>query len=509
MNVLQRISRPALLAALVALCAVLAAGGCSPFAPAPRDAAPASLPGGYVLYDEWPRDAAPSADRWWTQLGGQELDGLMRKALSDDFSIRQAWAKLSQARAEAVQAGASLTPSLSASGDAAHTRSWSKERQGKETFSLGEQFELGLSASYELDLWGRVRATAEAGNLDAAASRQDLETAAATVAESVAKAWIDLLATRAQLTLLHAQVATNKDILRVQELLLLSTQASALDILEQQENLASVEAQRPDLVTAERTLLNQLAILTGRAPGTLEIPLGGMLPDLSAPPATGLPADMLAKRPDVRSTGLSLRAADWQIAAARADRLPAITLTGSGSYSGTGLSTVFDAWALKLAAGLVMPILDGGNRAAEVDRLRAVAEERLAAYEQTVLTAVREVEDALATEQGQRSLLAALATQLGLARKAEAEARRRYLNGVDDTFLPYLTAITAVQSLEMSMIQERADLLKNRVALYVALGGGWTSDLTPGGLPSQDPASPANTPVNNDPDTIDMTRSAS
>jgi len=492
MHALQRIIVIALVAAVMA--------GCAPFTPDPRNAAPESLPSRFDLYDDWPEDAALAPDRWWTQLGGSDLDALVRQALGGDFSVRQAWARLKQARAVAVQAGADLTPSLSATGDAGHTRAWSQDKQGVETFTLGENFELGLSASYELDLWGRLRATAEAGNLDAASSRQDLETAAASVAESVAGAWIDLVSTRAQLNLVRSRIKTNRDILRVQELLLLSSQASALDILEQQQNLASVEAQAPDLVTSERILLNQLAILAGRAPGALEAPAGDSLPDLPQAPSTGLPADLLAKRPDVRAAGLSLRAADWEIAAARADRLPAITLTGGGAYSGTGYETVFDAWALNLAAGLVMPILDGGNRAAEVDRVRAVAEERLAAYEQTVLTAVQEVEDALATEQGQRDLLNALTAQLDMARKAEAEARRRYLNGVDESCLAYLGAVTAVQSLELSLVQEKAELLKNRVALYIALGGDWTSDLTPDGLAPEGLA---------DSDTTEATRNAS
>lgn len=465
---------------LPALLALLA--GCAPFAPGPRDPAPDGLPSRYSLYDEWSREyPADTAGRWWTRFGSRDLDTLMERALADDFSVRQAWARLNQALAEARQAGASLTPSLSASGQAGHTRAWSESPLGVETFTLGEQYELGLSASYELDLWGRVRATAEAGTLDAASSRQDLETAAATVAESVAEAWADLVAARRQMRLVREQIKTNKDILRVQELLLATSGATALDVLQQREAVAAAEALLPDLATSERTLLNQLALLTGRAPGDLPPLTDRDFPELPAPPAPGLPADLLAARPDVRAAGLTLRAADWEIAAARADRLPALTLTGSGAYSGDGLETLFDAWTLNLAGSLLMPILDGGQRAAEVDRLRAVAEERLAAYEETVLTAVKEVEDALATELGQRELIAALEHQLDAARRARDEARRRYLGGVDD-FLPLLNAMTTVQGIERTLVQERATLFKNRVALYVALGGDWTADLTPGGL---------------------------
>ncbi len=466
-----------------------AAAGCAPFAPGPRDLAPQGLPLGYSLYEDWAVNAsAPATDRWWAQLGGGELDALMRRALSGDFSVRQAWAQLKQARAVARQAGAGLTPSLSATGSAAHTRAWSQAK-GEETFTLSEDFDLGLSASYELDLWGRVRAQAQAGGLDAAASRQDLEAAAASVAESVAAAWIDLLSTREQMRLVRSQIRTTQDVLRTQVLLFAASGATALSVLEQRESLAAVQAKLPGLATQERTLLNQLAVLTGQAPGTLgEVP-GDTLPELPAAPPAGLPADLLAKRPDVRGAGLSLRAADWEIAAARADRLPALTLSGSGAYSGARLEDVFDAWVLKLASSLALPLLDGGQRAAEVDRVRAVAEERLAAYEQTVFTAVREVEDALATEKGQRDLLAALAVQLAAARSAEAEARRRYLGGADESVLSYLQARSTVQGLELTLIQEKAGLLKNRVALYVALGGDWTGALTPEGLADPDSTS--------------------
>lgn len=474
MRIIQTMKN-AISACILAL-AVLAAG-CAPFAPGPRDPAPGSLPQAYTLYDAWNGDAAPAPCGWWTDFNNAELDALVQDALSGDFSVRIAWARLNQAVAAARKAGAGLTPSLSATGGAAHTRAWSESPLGIETFNLSEKYDLGLSASYELDLWGRVRATAESGTLDALASRQDLETAAATLAANVAKAWTNLMATREEIRVVRAQIKTNEDILRVQTLLYAASGATALDVLEQRESVASAKALLPDLQTRERTLLNQLALLCGRSPGGLPSLTGDSLPPLPPTPATGLPADLLAARPDVRAAGLNLRSADWQIAAARADRLPSITLTGTGSYSGDGYSTIFDAWTLNLASSFTAPLLDGGFRAAEVERLRALADERLATYEQTVLTAVKEVEDALATELGQRDRLAALQSQLRAAHKALAEARSRYLGGVDATYLSMLRALTSVQSLERTLVQERTELVTNRIDLHVALGGAWTSRL--------------------------------
>jgi len=460
----------------------LLAGGCAPFAPGNRDAAPQTLPAHYSLYS--PQGEA--CGQWWQRFNSPQLDTLVDKALADGFTLRQYWAKLEQAQAVARKSGAALMPSLNATGDAGHTRSWSKTpTAGADTLSLSDSFGLGLAASYELDLWGRLRATAHSGILDAQGSREDLNTAAITVAGEVSEAWLDLLSTRQQIRLVHSQIATNEQILNVQNLLFSASQASALDVLQQREALAATRSLLPTLHVQVRTLLNKLAVLTGQAPGTLHLDGDGGLPMLPAFPETGLPADLLAARPDIRSAGLSLSSADWLVAAARADRLPNLTLSASGQYTGSTLASLFDAWSLNLASSLVFPLLDGGTRAAEVDRTRALADERLAAYEETVFTAIQEVEDALSTEAGQQEYLQALNTQLAAARQALGEARRRYLNGVDD-YLSMLNALTGVQQLERTLVQEQADLLKNRIALYRALGGDWTDRLTPPGISTND-----------------------
>ncbi|BBD07108.1 efflux transporter outer membrane subunit [Desulfovibrio ferrophilus] len=457
---------------------VILAVGCAPFAPEKRDTLSAALPAHYSLYS--PLGEAPG--QWWEQFNSAQLNMLVDKALSRGFTLRQYWAQLEQSRALARQAGAALTPSLNATGDTGHTRSWTETpSSGADSLTLSDSYGLGLAASYELDLWGRLRATAQSGLLDAQASREDLNTAAITVAGEVSEAWLDLLATREQVRLVRNQVATNEQILSVQQLLFAASQASALDILQQQQTLAATKALLPPLKTQERTTLNELAILTGQMPGSLQLPQSSALPDLPTPPKTGFPADLLASRPDIRSAGLALESADWQIATARADRLPDLTLSASADYGGNTLENLFDAWSLNLASSLVFPLLDGGTRAAEVDRTRALAQERLAAYEETVFTAIQEVEDALVTESGQQDYLLALGKQLTAARLAKEEAHRRYLNGVDD-YLSMLNALTTVQTLERTLIQEKTDLLKNRITLYRALGTDWADKLTPTGL---------------------------
>lgn len=471
-----------LLLLLICALALPLLAGCAPFAPEPRDGIADVLPKQYSLYS--PQAESPA--KWWMNFDSPQLDALVDKALADGFTLRQYWARLEQARALARKSGAELTPSLNATGDAGHTRSWTKTpTSGMDSLTLADSTGLGLAASYELDLWGRLRATAQSGILDAQTSREDLNTAATTVAGEVGNAWLDLLSTREQIRLVRTQIATNEQILNVQNLLFAASQASALDVLQQRATLAATRALLPLLRTQEQTLLNELALLTGQAPGTLQLDDDSDLPRLPKLPETGLPADLLAARPDIRSAGLALASADWLVAAARADRLPNLTLNASGQYAGSTLESVFDAWSLNLASSLVFPLLDGGSRAAEVDRTRALAEERLAAYEETVFTAVQEVENALAGEFGQRDYLLALETQLATARQTLNEARRRYLNGVDD-YLSMLSALTGVQELERTLVKEQATLLKNRIALYRALGGDWADTLTPQGLTTND-----------------------
>jgi outer membrane protein TolC len=189
-------------------------------------------------------------------------------------------------------------------------------------------------------------------------------------------------------------------------------------------------------------------------------------------PALGLPVDLLANRPDVRAAGRRLKAAQYQVAAARANRLPTLRFSAGARYGTSELDLLFDTWLINLAADLTAPILDGGRRAAEVDRTRAQEDERLWGYRQSVITAVKEVEDALARESRQREHIDGLESVMAAARQGLEEAIQRYRRGLSD-YLPVLTQLIAVQDLERNLIQQREALVRYRIALHRALGGGW------------------------------------
>jgi outer membrane protein TolC len=200
------------------------------------------------------------------------------------------------------------------------------------------------------------------------------------------------------------------------------------------------------------------------------------LPHLFPLPSAGIPAQLLENRPDIRAAQLRLESAGWSVAAAQAARLPSITFSARSVFNSRHLDYLLDNWFLSLASNLTAPLFDGNLRAAEVDRLKAVRDENLTAYKQAVLTAIRQVEDALVTENRQMEHIEKLKQVIDTARKALEQATVRYQNGLND-YLPVLTQILTVQNLERNLIDQQTILLANRVDLFRALGGTWTTEL--------------------------------
>lgn len=445
---------------------------CNAFTPVVMPDAAGEVPEAFALYGESPDLSSP----WWASMDSPELSRLIEAALSGNFSLKEAFARLQQARSLAVQAGAARYPDLgvTASADVARRRS--------ETTSGGSEGEavylLGLASNYELDLWGRVRSQQEAALLAANASEADLQTAGVTVAAEVTDRWVRIISQRLQKQLLEKQLENNLIFLGLIELRFRKAMVSALDVYQQKQVVENVRATIPLVEAESQLLMHELAVLLGRPP---RVDLGLMqmeMPVVGALPAIGLPADLLANRPDVRAAGMRLTAADWQVATARANRLPALQFAAGAQYGRSDLDLLFDTWLLSLAANLTAPIFDGGRRAAEVDRTRAVADESLQIYRRTVLAAIKEVEDALESEIRQREHINGLQAVKEAAQKGLTEAIGRYRNGLSD-YLPVLTQLLAVQDLERNLINQQAALVLFRIGLHRALGGGWLTGAGP------------------------------
>jgi len=438
---------------------------CAIFAPDERTNLTTDLPEQFSLYSE----TVDTTNRWWENFQSLELNALVDEALTNSPTLQQAWARLAQAEAIAVQAGAAHYPSLGYNAKAEGTRN-------SATDTTVENYSVGLAAAYEVDLWGRIKSQTEAAALDRDASRELLNTAAITLSSQVTLRWTGIVAQRLQTELIHRQLKSNQTSLELIELRFRKSLSTALDVYQQRQAVAGTESRIPLAELREKLLLNELTALLGRADfQSLEIP-DEQLPRLGTLPNIGIPSDILANRPDVRQAGLRLQSADWTVSAARADRLPAIRLTASGGYANAEISDIFDDWIANLAASLTGPIFDGGRRKAEVERARAAVDERLAAYRETVINAIKEVEDALVSEQKQRDYIAALDERLEAATRSYEEAVNRYRNGLVE-YTTVLVQLTPLQTLERDRVEAQFNLIRYRIDLYRALGGSWPGEL--------------------------------
>ena len=445
---------------------LLLLGGCSPFSAQIQPTELTELPQSYSVDGE----SSTTPDRWWQSFAAADLDRLIEEALTDNLSLRQAWTRLEQARSLSRQSESSrqLDLNLTAGHSSSRTRT-----SGNTTGS--EDSTLGLSSSFELDLWGRVAAEVESQQKEEQATREDLNTAAISLTAEVTDCWLQLLTQVQQQQLLAEQLETAQSYLDLIDLRFRKAQATALDMLQQKESIAALQTRLPVLQRAEQLLRNELSVLLGNNPQqSLEL-TSYELPQLQPLPELGVPAELLEQRPDIRATGLRLQAANWNLSIAKADRLPALKLTASATTSGD-FGDLFDNWLLNLANNLTAPLFDGGKRSAEVERQQAIIGERLASYQETVLTAIREVEDALISEQKLQEEGIALQHQFSLATQALSTAKNRYLKGLS-TYLPVLTELQNVEQLQQELLNQKLDLLTNRVVLHRALGGNWTEQL--------------------------------
>jgi len=299
-----------------------------------------------------------------------------------------------------------------------------------------------------------------------------VKTTALALAAEVATSWFSLVEQRGQLALLDQQVENNARVLDLITLRFRRGQVGAADVLRQRQLLERNRGERAQVEELLELREHQLAVLLGAAPGHESFEAQAQLPEVSALPETGLPSALLERRPDVQRAFARVLAADRRAAAALADRYPRLELSYVLRMSAADLGDVMDTWLASFTANVVGPLFDAGLRDSEVDRNRALLSERIHDYGQVVLTALREVEDALAQQRHRRELLSALQAQLTLSEQTLNRVRDRYLKGTVG-YLDVLSATLTQQGLERDQLRARAELLGLRIALHRALAGGF------------------------------------
>lgn len=418
-------------------------------------------------------DAAPFAasgaaaleQRWWTAFGDADLDARMERALSDNLSLRAAWRRVEEARALVRFTDSARGPRLD--GVATGALFDGSESQDSSRVSLG------LEASWELDLFGRIDALVEADALLAAATEADYRAIAVGLSADVALTWYQLAEAREQRALVESQLDANESVLALLEARFGIGESDSADVLRQRQ---LVEATREQLVVIDarvEVLEHRLAILEGRAPQEV-VELAPALPTLPDLPSTGLPSELLERRPDVRAAFLRLEAADAEVSAAVRDTYPRIDLSAGIATIATRPSGLFEDWLADLTASLVAPLYDSGRRRAEVDRAVAARRRLLAEYGDRVLVAFAEVEDALAQERLQVRRIASLEQQVTLAEGTYRQLRTQYLGGAAE-YIDVLIALRELQGLRRDRLAARLDRVALRIALHRALAGGFAT----------------------------------
>jgi NodT family efflux transporter outer membrane factor (OMF) lipoprotein len=400
---------------------------------------------------------------WWTVFNDDRLNELVDSALQSNFSLQTAWQRLQASQAVLDRESASLFPMLDASGSAEINN-----RQSE--FQQSQRFRVGLYSEYELDLWGRIRANIDAQSFRAEASFTDYQAAAVSLSAEVARTYFQLIEARNQLELAKKQVETNEKVLQLLKVRFSSGQIRSVDILRQ---VQLVEATREQQIFAEsrlQVLEHALAVLLGKAPQFNIQFVESNLPELPPIPETGVPAELIERRPDVKSSFNLLQAADRDLAAAISNKYPRLSISATVSTGAYDIQDLFTDWGRGIAGDLLAPLFRGNELRAEVDRAEAIKQQRLYEYGDAVLTAFREVEDALVQEKQQQKSIESLERQVELAEQTNEQLRSEYLNGMSN-YLDVLTALDEQQQLRRDLLSSKLELIEYRIALYRALAG--------------------------------------
>lgn len=432
---------------------------------------------GVVVPQHWSSaaDAARVQQGWLEDFDDPTLGKLVGEAVATNYDLRSASARMQQARARARIVGAQLLPQVDVGVGASRADLSGSDGAG----ATVDRFDARVNASWEIDLWGRLANEKRAAARDADAAGADYRAARLSLAATVAQAWFDAVEAELQVKLAQDTVRNFRDNLEIVHEGFRAGLNSALDVRLERANLAGAEAEREASLIVRDRSVRSMEVLLGRYPSG-ELAVATDLPVIETEVPAGLPAEILVRRPDVRSVALRLEASDERFSAARKNRLPGIALTATGGVSSGELGNLldFDAIIWSLAADLAAPVFQGGRLQAERDLARAENEEVLADYAQVVLVAFREVETALTAERILASQEAALEVAARESVEAEALALERYRAGLVD-IITWLEARRRAFNARSSLLAVSNSRLQNRIALYLALGGGFDAQAAP------------------------------
>jgi outer membrane protein, multidrug efflux system len=482
---------PGLVGALGALMTLSAlAGGCTagPDFQRPETDVPA----------QWSQGTQPAAEvsqaaadeklaRWWTVFGDPTLSSLAQRVAAANLDLMLAAARIRQARAAAAAAGADLGPTLDASGS--YRRSHSSTAAGGQTSSVtSDQYQAVFDAGWEIDIFGGRRRGLEAARADLQAAEESHRDVLVSLMAETARGYIQLRGYQQQIAITRKNLAAQEHSARLTRERFQGGFVSGLDVANAEAQAATTAARMPLLESSARQTIYSLSILVGRPPAALEAELSpsGDIP--GAPPEVplGLPSDLLRRRPDIRQAEARIHAATARIGVAAAELFPKFTIIGSMGYQSEDSGTLFDGSFWSLGPSALWRLFASGSLRAGVEVQKALQEQEVILYRQTVLGALQEVEIALVASTKEHAHRQALVKAVAANRRAVDLSEKLYAEGLTD-FINVLQAQQSLFGTEDALVQSTAAVSTNLVALYKALGGGWDAVLPKQGpVPAKD-----------------------
>jgi NodT family efflux transporter outer membrane factor (OMF) lipoprotein len=429
--------------------------------------------------------------RWWAAFNDPLLNSLVERAVRSNLDLRQAQARIREARASRAVTASGAWPAIDVSGSYTRSRSsenaFSSPSQGSGGSSpfigtIGEAqdlFRTGFDASWEIDVFGGVRRSVEAADANIEASVEDRRNTLVTLLGDVAKNYIDLRGFQQRIEVARANLKAQQETLDLTRVRFQAGLASDLEVAQAEGQLNTTAAQIPTLESSLKQAAHRLDVLLGSQPGALsdELSKQAAIPALPSEVLVGLPSELLRRRPDIRRAERQLAAATAQVGVAMADLFPKFSLTGAAGLQSISASDWFTGRSRFWSVGptISWPLFDAGRIRANIEIRNAQQEQALTQYEKTILTALEDVENSLVNYSREQARNRSLRDAVAANRRAVGMANELYIQGLVD-FLNVLENQRSLYASENDLAQSEATMAANLVALYKALGGGWDTD---------------------------------
>ncbi len=436
--------------------------------------------------------APPVLPRWWTRLRDPTLDRLVVEAVDGNLDVATASARVREARANYRQAVGALLPTIAntesarlAKGTGVGAATPGRPNLGGPSSVVGSEgttglYQAGFDASWELDLFGANRRAVEAATYGIDASDENLRAVLLTLVGDVASSYVEARGYQARIALARRTALSQDETTTITRNRLAAGTASAVDLATATGQAAATRAVIPALETAYAQTVHRLSVPTGRPPAALSALLARPkpVPTPKLPVPAGIPADVLLTRPDVRLAERRYAQSTARIGQAEAALYPSVSLAGNIATSGTRLGDLGRNSSISWSLGptLTVPIFNGGKLRAAVEIAQAQRDQQFLAYQASVLTALKDVEDALVALSNERVRGRILATSTTAYRQAASLSQSLYRSG-SSSFLDVLTAERSLYSAEDALLQSRVRIVSDYIALNKALGGGWDGEV--------------------------------